>query len=106
MDREGQSSLLNAEEGIPIGILPGVSFANFSRSLSSGDIFAFYSDGVSEARNKKTEEYSVERLQAVIAEFRQLTAEGILEKTEEDLNKFMGKAPQHDDITLIIAKID
>ena len=105
VNSQGKSKLLSAEGGMPIGILPGVCFLNFKWHLNEGDIFAFYSDGVSEARNKKKEEYTVERLQAVLSEVRARSAGEILEEAIADLNKFMGKAEQHDDITLIVAKI-
>src|SRR5471030_409742 len=53
-----------AGEGMPIGVMEGVPFDSIERALSPGDLFAFYSDGVSEARNRRKEEYGVERLQA------------------------------------------
>lgn len=105
VSQEGKSELLSVEEGMPIGVLPGVSFGNFTRPIHPEDVFAFYSDGVSEARNKKQEEYSIEKLQALLSQYRVLSAQRILEKSVADLNKFMGKAEQHDDITLIIVKI-
>lgn len=103
---DGQTGLLSAEEGMPIGVLADVSFSNLERPLRAGDIFAFYSDGVTEARNRKKEEYSVETMQKVMRENRHLSAEGILNKVVHHLNQFMGKADQHDDITLIIVKVD
>lgn len=105
VDEDGKSSLITVEEGMPIGVLPGVSFGNSERVLKKGDIFAFYSDGVSEARNKKKDEYTVDRLQAVLCACVSLPVDQILERAVVDLNKFMGKADQHDDITLIVAKI-
>ncbi len=103
--KDGKNTLLSAEEGMPIGILPGARFANSEVPLNEGDIFIFYSDGVSEARNKKKEEYTVERLQSVTFKNKALAADRLLERTVEELHKFMGKAEQHDDITLIIAKV-
>lgn len=102
----GASELLLADEGMPIGVMPDIPFANSERALVSGDCFAFYSDGVSEARNKKADEYSIERLQAMIQKLHAGTAKEILDGTVEDLNEFMGTADQHDDITLLIVKVD
>ncbi len=102
----GVSQLLSAEEGMPIGVMEGVAFANSTYPLHAGDAFAFYSDGVSEARNRRKEEYDVQRLQKVLAIGRSETAENIAKRVVEDLDQFMGKAEQHDDITLIIVKID
>jgi CHASE2 domain-containing sensor protein len=105
VNRQGASELINSEKGMPIGVMPGTEFANATRSLSAGECFALYSDGVSEARNKKADEYGVERLAEQIKKHREKTAQQIVIQTIEDLNLFMGKASQHDDITLVVVKI-
>ena len=103
---DGQSRLLQVEEGMPIGVLPGTPFSKSELMLNKGDCFAFYSDGVSEARNRKKEEYGVESLQKVMVRYKVLSAQEILNKVVLSLNQFMGKADQHDDITLVIVKIE
>ncbi len=101
----GQTELLNAEGGMPIGVLDGVTFDKFEMEIKPGDCFALYSDGVSEARNRKKEEFGIETLQKVIQDNRNLNAQGILDSAVNRLNQFMGKADQHDDITLLIVKV-
>lgn len=103
--RDGTSTLLSIEDGMPIGVMPGTSFANREYALDDGDTFAFYSDGVSEARNRKKDEYGIEALQAGLVEVRSAPAQETLDENVRRLNLFMGKADQHDDITLIIVKI-
>jgi sigma-B regulation protein RsbU (phosphoserine phosphatase) len=100
------SELVSAEGGMPVGVMEGASFSNLERPVRPGDCFAFYTDGVSEARNRKKEEYGIETLQKMITENRHLSAQGILDRTVRSLNQFMGKADQHDDITLIVVKIE
>lgn len=102
---DGKREQLMAEEGMPIGVMPGVTFATLETSLGPGDCFAFYSDGVSEARNKRKDEYGVEALEKGVSDARALPAQGVLDENVKRLVQFMGKADQHDDITLIIAKI-
>lgn len=103
--RDGTSSLLSIEDGMPIGVMPGAVFANQELTIDEGDTFAFYSDGVSEARNRKKDEYGVEALQAGLIEARSAPAQETLDENVRRLNIFMGKADQHDDITLIVVKI-
>lgn len=105
INAQGGTELLSAEEGMPIGVLPGVAFADLKREISTGEIFALYSDGVSEARNTKAQEYDVESLLKTMRENRERPAQEILNRCVEGLNRFMGKAQQHDDITLIILKV-
>ena len=101
----GEQELLSSEQGIPVGVSPGMPFSVMEKTLRKGDCLALYSDGVSEARNKKKEEYGMDALQKVILANNGLPAEGILKKAIADLNLFMGRADQHDDITLIVVKI-
>lgn len=102
---DGSSRLLSADDGMPIGVLEGVPFSASEYSFADDDLFAFYSDGVTEARNRRKDEYGVDRLQALLSAERACSAEEILRKAVADLEKFMGKAEQHDDITLILVKV-
>ena len=102
---DGQSELLTAEAGMPIGVMEGVDFSNAEFTLSQGQCFAFYSDGISEARNRKKEEYSIEALQKVMTTHHKLPAQEILDHSVEEVTDFMGKADQHDDMTLIVVQI-
>ena len=98
-------TLVNAEGGMPIGVMDGVSFEKIEKTIRSGDCFVLYSDGVSEARNRKKDEFGIEALQKIIQEHHDLNAQGILDAAVGCLNRFMGKADQHDDITLLIVKV-
>jgi len=99
------AELISADDGMPIGVLPGATFADHEIDLGAGDCFALYSDGVSEARNRRKEEFGMEALERAITERRQGSAKEILDHTVEELQKFMGRADQHDDITLIVIKV-
>lgn len=104
--RQGQApELVTADDGMPIGVMGGMPYGGIERAIASGEVFAFYSDGVSEARNRKKDEFGIERLQALMDKCSNLSAQEILDYCIKDLNVFMGKADQHDDITLIIVKI-
>ena len=100
----GESSLLQAEEGMPIGVIPDVVFSNYERQIGDGDCFAIYSDGVTEARDRKRAEFGTESLSRSVKEKRQFSSKEISEKIVKELECFVGRAPQHDDITLIVIK--
>ncbi len=103
--QSGEPEYLNGDGGMPIGVLDGVEFSNTKTTVSVGDFFAFYSDGISEARNKRKDEYSMERLGKKIQELKNLSVKEVLDKTVHDLEQFIGKADQHDDMTLILVKV-
>lgn len=102
---KGETDFLTEGTGIPLGIVEGVSFPRLKMEMQEGDRLIFYSDGISEARNRKKEEYGVEKLQRVAAAYRSFGAEALLERTMADVHRFVGRADQHDDMTLLIAGV-
>ena len=102
---DDKAEQLSAESGMPIGVMEGVGFANYECPLRAGECYAFYSDGISEARNRKKEEYGVEQLEKALRVHRRRPVQEILDDTVKDVTRFIGKAEQHDDMTLIIVQI-
>lgn len=101
----GQSELLSADGGMPIGVMADMPYLNIEVPLASGECYAFYSDGISEARNKKKDEFGVEALQKSLQTHHKLEVQQVLERAIEDVTRFIGKADQHDDMTLIIVQV-
>ena len=73
--------------------------------LSAQDVLVFFSDGVTEAWNKKEEEYEERRLINIVHQHRQRSAAEILSEIEQDVNKHVGRAPRSDDFTCAVVKI-
>jgi serine phosphatase RsbU (regulator of sigma subunit)/catechol 2,3-dioxygenase-like lactoylglutathione lyase family enzyme len=71
--------------------------------ISPGDIFALYTDGISESFNDAGEEFGEERLAAALCRHRALTSNDLLVAIVDEVHRFSPRE-QHDDITLIIAK--
>jgi len=96
--------------GLAIGLEKGIVFnktiQEIEIEITKGDIFVFYTDGFTEARNKFKEEFGEERLVDIVKNNSGLTSEEILNQIIKEVKTFMGKTPQHDDMTMIVAKID
>ncbi|RFC42270.1 MAG: sigma-B regulation protein RsbU (phosphoserine phosphatase) [Verrucomicrobia bacterium] len=94
--------------GMAVGIDSGEAFDRFTRDfcleLHPNDCLVLYTDGVTEALDTEGEEFGMERVTHAIVESAPLGAAAILERLTEDLKKFVGAAPQHDDITLIVIR--
>ena len=94
--------------GMAVGIDSGAAFDRFTRDFSlelhPNDCLVLYTDGVTEALDGDGEEFGIERVTHAIKESAPLGAGAILERLTEDLKKFVGPAPQHDDITLIVIR--
>jgi hypothetical protein len=107
-DDAGNINLINPD-GIALGLEKGPLFSKVitehEENLNPGKTFIFYTDGFSEAVNKKGEEYGLERMFDVARNYNQYSATQLQDKLIEDINKFIGKAKQHDDMTMVIVKI-
>lgn len=102
---EGKIEKLASEDGMAIGIMEEATFGEKSVALSKGDIIIFYTDGVSEARDIKGNEFGSERLTKLINDSKGMPAQEIIGSILKDIRQFQGRAVQHDDITIIAVKI-
>ena len=86
--------------GMPLGLMPGMSYEEKETTLRAGDAALFYSDGLVEAHSPGGEMFGFPRLHATIAEHGE---EGSLEAfVLGELNSFTGEGwEQEDDITLL-----
>src|SRR5204862_7499010 len=74
--------------------------------LGAGDLFLFYTDGISEAMNATDDCFGDARLGSLMEEHSDLPSEELRERVLRDVAAFVGEAPQHDDMTMILLKID
>ena len=87
--------------GMPLGLMPGMSYEEKETILRAGEAALLYSDGLVEAHDPKGEMFGFPRLRALIAEH--APEERTLEETLlEKLYSFVGEGwEQEDDITLL-----
>jgi len=71
--------------------------------LSPGDLFALYTDGVTEAFDGSEEEFGEDRLIAALKRHSALPPQTILAAVIDEIRQF-SPHEQHDDITLIVAR--
>ncbi len=74
--------------------------------LNAGDLFVFYTDGISEAMNEGDDCFGESRLSLLVEEHADLPSAELRERILRDIEAFVGSAPQHDDMTMILLKID
>jgi phosphoserine phosphatase RsbU/P len=74
--------------------------------LNAGDLFVFYTDGISEAMNEGDDCFGEGRLGQLVEEHADLGSAELRERILRDIEAFVGSAPQHDDMTMILLKID
>jgi len=91
--------------GVPLGSLPGVTYDETTAALGPGDVFVFFSDGISEAMNGAGEEFETRRLIGVIDQHRAKPAKAIADAIFSAVYEFCGGAEQNDDRTVVVLKV-
>jgi sigma-B regulation protein RsbU (phosphoserine phosphatase) len=91
--------------GVPLGILKGFEYRTDEVPLHTGDLAVFYTDGITEARSLDKEYYSLERLKYALSSGPD-SAQAVADHILNDLADFTANRPQHDDLTLVTAKIN
>jgi serine phosphatase RsbU (regulator of sigma subunit) len=90
LDRGSQFEKILEEESIP---------------LVPGDLFLFFTDGVTEAMNDRSELFGDDRLRGIMEENVDLSMEELREKMVDEVFNFAGGAVQHDDMTMVLVKV-
>ena len=74
--------------------------------LAPGDLIVFYTDGISETMNEAFDCYGEPRLAKILEQYAHLPFEQLRSFIFADLRSFSGTADQHDDMTMILLKVD
>ncbi len=103
-----KSTNLIKTKGFPLGMMPP---QQFEERIETGDIqleinewLICYTDGINEALNVNMKEYGMERLVKQVQAEGSSSADNLVSKTLNHLERFVGEAPQYDDITLLALK--
>jgi sigma-B regulation protein RsbU (phosphoserine phosphatase) len=91
--------------GIPLGSFPGSSYDEAAFALSSGDVFVFFTDGVSEAQDALGQEFGIVRLLGLIEESRDKTARELVDAIFAAVQEFRGETAPNDDMTAVAIRI-
>jgi serine phosphatase RsbU (regulator of sigma subunit)/ketosteroid isomerase-like protein len=86
--------------GMPLGLMPGMSYEEKETVLDAGEAALFYSDGLVEAHDPRGDMFGFPRLKALVAKHSEEGSLGDL--LLEELYSFVGEGwEQEDDITLL-----
>jgi sigma-B regulation protein RsbU (phosphoserine phosphatase) len=99
--------------GLVVGLrIPG-AFEKFSDllveqriDLSVGDVITLYTDGITEAMNVEGDLFGDARLSRIIEEHGHLSCGELRERILREIEAFVGVADQHDDMTMILVKVE
>jgi serine phosphatase RsbU (regulator of sigma subunit) len=92
--------------GMPLGIMEDAHYQSGEVTIEPGDWLAAFTDGVVEAENNLQQEYGEQRLITMLHSGVMLAPAMLLNSILVDLDRFVGTAPQHDDVTCMLIRAD
>ena len=101
----------------PGGVAVGWGFENMQErfkgvleertvTFSDGDLFALFTDGITEAMNEGLDLFGEDRLCRLLEEHARSPLETLRKRIVGDVTGFVGDAEQHDDMTLVLFRVD
>jgi len=109
LEKDSGRTRVLTPQGLGLGIDRGDRFEQILEEaqvpLRPGDLFLFFTDGLSEAMNVKAELFGEQRLRDILEQGEALGHEELKEKILTEIRAFVGAAAQHDDMTLVILKV-
>jgi serine phosphatase RsbU (regulator of sigma subunit) len=109
---EPQPARILAPDGLVLGLKidEGQTFERILDEavipLQVGDLYLFFTDGISEAMDASDDCFGEERLGRLVGEHGHLPADQLRERVLREISAFVGDAPQHDDMTMILLKVE
>jgi sigma-B regulation protein RsbU (phosphoserine phosphatase) len=74
--------------------------------LSVGDVIVLYTDGITEAMNPASDLFGETRLCSIVEEHGHLASGELRERILREIESFVAGADQHDDMTMILVKVE
>ena len=96
--------------GLGLGLTKNASFDDNIKevelNLAEGDLLVLYTDGIVEALNDTHQFYGGKRLLKQLKNQKNKTSQEILDVLSKDVSSFIGTAKQHDDMTIMVIKMN
>ena len=100
--RKDRSVMKLDKGGVVLGFLQNQRYQQISLPFQSGDYLCLYTDGVTEIKNKKGEEFGEERLIELLKESYGVSPREMRKQIVSAVQRFSGKKTFQDDLTLLI----
>jgi serine phosphatase RsbU (regulator of sigma subunit) len=92
--------------GLPLGILAEADWETKTVEVAPGGLLVLYTDGVTEALDEHDTMFGTPRLLAAVQGQSGCPAEAVQDALLAAVGRFMGAAPQYDDITVMVVTRD
>jgi sigma-B regulation protein RsbU (phosphoserine phosphatase) len=102
--RTGRLEILHGDN-LPLGVREGEVYDQISVPFDPGDLFFFFSDGITEARSPAGEFFGVERLEEFISLNADLDPAALVEGIRKTVMAFSGSDRLADDLTSVAVRV-
>ena len=99
--KDGSYELFKDPHGFVIGGMADMEYKDYDFKLEKGDRLFLYTDGVPEATNASSELFGTGRMLSSLNKAKHEDSKSLLHSVKKDIDEFVGKAPQFDDITMV-----
>ena len=100
---DGKFELYKDTHGFVVGWYKGVKYVDYQVQLKRGSKIFLYTDGVPEATSSEGQ-FTRERMVKTLNKYRMMQPEEIIKNMKDDIDLFVGRADQFDDITMLCAE--
>lgn len=90
--------------GLPLGMFLDTRYHEYYLTLEPGHILVMYTDGLTEAVDKKGIEYGLDRLSKLVIEGKEMSARGLIDSIRQDVMEYTDGHGSDDDVTLFVIK--
>jgi sigma-B regulation protein RsbU (phosphoserine phosphatase) len=91
--------------GVPLGSFQGSTYDEITFALHAGDLFVICTDGVFEAMNADSQEFTAARLIEVVSGLRDQPAAKVVEEIFAAVHAWRGETPPNDDMTAVAVRV-
>lgn len=98
--QERTCAAIELASGAPLGIMRNMPFQTDSVQLAPGDTLVCYTDGVIEAKNRRGQQFGIDRLTDLIAQS-ESKPDLVVDRVFKSVKEHSRRVSQHDDITVL-----
>lgn len=101
--KDGKFEYVKCKAGFVLAGMDGIKYKLQELDIEPGDVIYLYTDGVTEATDANSELYGEDRLLTILNEIYndEISMDELCKGVKADVDKFVGEAPQFDDITMV-----
>ena len=100
-EKKNEFTYLKTKPNLVLAGLDNIKYDKHELTIEPGDKIFLYTDGVTESTNANNELYGEERLLSFLNSHTKLNAEETIKAVKEDVDEFVDKREQFDDITML-----